>query len=290
MEELNLNKLTQSLHTPKPSPMKRAKPRVPKQLLDVSVIRRSSRVVDLSPRNYKEVPIETMGRAARTRSYSSGHSRRDLSDQIYASYEDREYATQRAEDLQSGLDQDIPNFVKPMLQSHVTGGFWMMMLLLKFPVFGFAEIGGLGANSNWGKELEKLALEAGFSRAKHYETSGGLMDGPDGYPLSYDEFIAQQSHAVQNLIGQSAMMNDSDLMILDNLDTANHLSAVISVRISKDKNKFDVRLRSSVLALFPSLCFRLLVLALAVIGSHPNGQTALDGFALELCVSIASWS
>ncbi|GFQ02168.1 2-phytyl-1 4-beta-naphthoquinone methyltransferase chloroplastic [Phtheirospermum japonicum] len=26
-----------------------------------------------------------------------------------------------------------------------------------------------------GKELEKLALEAGFSRAKHYETGGGLM-------------------------------------------------------------------------------------------------------------------
>ncbi|GFP84562.1 B3 domain-containing protein at3g19184 [Phtheirospermum japonicum] len=130
MEELNLNKLAQSLHTPKPSPMKRAKPRVPKQPLDVSVIRRSSRVADLPPRSYKEVPIEPMGRAARTRSYSygrysSGHSRRDLSDRIYASCEDREYATQRAEDLQSGLDQDIPNFVKPMLQSHVTGGFWL---------------------------------------------------------------------------------------------------------------------------------------------------------------------
>ncbi|GFP83461.1 translocase of chloroplast 159 chloroplastic [Phtheirospermum japonicum] len=145
-------------------------------------------------------------------------------------------------------------------------------------------------------------------------------DGPDGYPLSYDEFIAQQSQAVQQLIGQSAVMNDGDLMIPvsliendpfangekwrlnllflccsikilselssvvemdnrsdclkmffrycffesynycgydhgvlfeDNLDTANRLPAVISVRISKDKNKFDVRLRSSVLALFP---------------------------------------
>lgn len=26
-----------------------------------------------------------------------------------------------------------------------------------------------------GKELEKLALEVGFSKAKHYEVSGGLM-------------------------------------------------------------------------------------------------------------------
>lgn len=26
-----------------------------------------------------------------------------------------------------------------------------------------------------GKELEKLALEVGFSTAKHYEISGGLM-------------------------------------------------------------------------------------------------------------------
>ncbi|GFP99866.1 translocase of chloroplast 159 chloroplastic [Phtheirospermum japonicum] len=113
-----------------------------------------------------------------------------------------------------------------------------MMLLLEFPVFGFAEIEGMGANPNWGKELEKLSLEVGFSWAKHYETGGGLMDGPDGYPLSYDEFIAQQSQAVQQLIGQSAVMNDGDLMI------------------------------------------PLLVLALAVIGSHPNGHTALDGFAL----------
>ncbi|KAL3614199.1 hypothetical protein CASFOL_042273 [Castilleja foliolosa] len=126
MEELNLNKLAQSLHTPKPSPMKRVKPRVPKQALDLSMIRRSSRVADLPVRSYKEVPVEPMGRAGgRTRGYSSGHSRRDLSNRVYASDEDREYATQRAEDLQSGLDKDIPSFVKPMLQSHVTGGFWL---------------------------------------------------------------------------------------------------------------------------------------------------------------------
>ncbi|XP_011088274.1 B3 domain-containing protein At3g19184 isoform X2 [Sesamum indicum] len=116
MEELNLNKLAQALRTPSPSP--KVKPKVPKMPLDPSAIRRSSRVADLPPRSYKEVPIEPMGKP---RSYQ----RRDLLNRVYASYEDRQYAIQRAQELQSGLDQDIPSFVKPMLQSHVTGGFWL---------------------------------------------------------------------------------------------------------------------------------------------------------------------
>ncbi|KZV37446.1 hypothetical protein F511_24853 [Dorcoceras hygrometricum] len=121
MEELNLNKLAQHLRIQKPSPMKKVKPKVPKQSSDPSSVRRSSRVADMPARSYKEVPIEPMG--GRPRSY--GYRRRDLSNRVYASDEDREYAIQRAEDLQSGLDHDIPSFVKPMLQSHVTGGFWL---------------------------------------------------------------------------------------------------------------------------------------------------------------------
>ncbi|XP_051122652.1 B3 domain-containing protein At3g19184-like [Andrographis paniculata] len=120
MEELNLSKLAEALHTPKPSPMKKAKPKV-KRSLDVSAVRRSSRVADLPPRSYKEIPVEPMGRP-RPRSYGY---RRDLSNRVYADDEDRAYAIQRAEDLQAGLDQDIPSFVKPLLQSHVTGGFWL---------------------------------------------------------------------------------------------------------------------------------------------------------------------
>ncbi|KAL7118949.1 hypothetical protein ACP275_02G032800 [Erythranthe tilingii] len=123
MEELNLNKLSQALNTPKSSPMKKVKPRVPKQPLDLSAVRRSNRVADLPPRSYKEnLSVEPMGRA---RSYSSGR-RRDLSNRVYASDEDRAYAIERAEDLESRLDKDnMPVFVKPMLQSHVTGGFWL---------------------------------------------------------------------------------------------------------------------------------------------------------------------
>ncbi|KAG8368350.1 hypothetical protein BUALT_Bualt15G0036400 [Buddleja alternifolia] len=134
MEELNLNKLAQSLHTPKPSPvcikfkyiyiyiyvMKKVKPKVPKQPLDLFSVRRSSRVADMPPRSYKEVPIEPMGKP---RSFS--YKRRDLLNRVYAADEDRQYAIQRADDLRSGLDQDSPSFIKPMLQSHVTGGFWL---------------------------------------------------------------------------------------------------------------------------------------------------------------------
>ncbi|KAK6136877.1 hypothetical protein DH2020_029389 [Rehmannia glutinosa] len=59
MEELNLNKLAQAMHTPKPSPMKKVKPKVPKQPLDLSAVRRSSRVADLPPRTYKEgLPVQ----------------------------------------------------------------------------------------------------------------------------------------------------------------------------------------------------------------------------------------
>ncbi|KAK2991506.1 hypothetical protein RJ640_016541 [Escallonia rubra] len=70
--------------------------------------------------NPSPVPIEPMGRP---RSY--GFKRKDLSDRVYASDEDRAYAQERAEDNQIGLGSDFPSFVKPMLQSHVTGGFWL---------------------------------------------------------------------------------------------------------------------------------------------------------------------
>ncbi|XP_042007435.1 B3 domain-containing protein At3g19184-like [Salvia splendens] len=119
MEELNLNKLAKSLHTPKPSPMKKVNPKLPKQPLDPSSVRRSSRVADLPPKSYKEVSVfEGMGKP---RSYQ----RRDLLNRVYAGDEERQYAVQRAEDLHSSLGQDVPSFIKPMLQSHVTGGFWL---------------------------------------------------------------------------------------------------------------------------------------------------------------------
>ncbi|KAK3024512.1 hypothetical protein RJ639_043704 [Escallonia herrerae] len=124
MEQLKLTKLVMDLRSttanPNPSPRKKVKPRLPRQPLNLSAVRRSSRVADKPLPSYKEVPIEPMGRPR-----SCGFKRKDLSDRVYASDEDRAYAQEKAEDNQIGLGSDFPSFVKPMLQSHVTGGFWL---------------------------------------------------------------------------------------------------------------------------------------------------------------------
>lgn len=52
--------------------------------------------------------------------------KRDLLSRVYASDKDRQYALEKAKELQSGLASETPSFVKPMLQSHVTGGFWLV--------------------------------------------------------------------------------------------------------------------------------------------------------------------
>lgn len=54
------------------------------------------------------------------------NNRRDLSNRVYASEEARRDAIERAEDLESNLRNEFPSFIKPMLQSHVTGGFWLV--------------------------------------------------------------------------------------------------------------------------------------------------------------------
>nr|GEV23253.1 B3 domain-containing protein At3g19184-like [Tanacetum cinerariifolium] len=123
MAELKLTVLAQSLRTPstpKPSPMKKVN-RGPRKPVDLSAVRRSSRVADKPPQVYKEEPIEPLGSR---RSYG-GNRVRDLSGRVYASDEDREYALGRADELHSTLEPGFPSFVKTMLQSHVSGGFWL---------------------------------------------------------------------------------------------------------------------------------------------------------------------
>ncbi|KAH7523607.1 hypothetical protein FEM48_Zijuj06G0029900 [Ziziphus jujuba var. spinosa] len=121
MEALNLPKIAQSLRnslTPKPSPMKSVKkPRTLEK--EVVVVRRSSRVANLPAPVYKEVVIDRVLIPRRI----SKH--RDLSNRVYASDEARAAAIEIAEKLQSGLEPQYPNFIKSMLPSHVTGGFWL---------------------------------------------------------------------------------------------------------------------------------------------------------------------
>ncbi|XVF64021.1 hypothetical protein PTKIN_Ptkin09bG0134000 [Pterospermum kingtungense] len=120
MEALNLPQLSQALRTPsfKPSPKKQVKPRtVEKQLV---VVRRSGRVAKKPTPVYKEVLVEKVMIPRRV----SKH--RDLSNRVYASDEARAEALEKAEKLESGLEPDFPVFIKSMLQSHVTGGFWLV--------------------------------------------------------------------------------------------------------------------------------------------------------------------
>lgn len=48
---------------------------------------------------------------------------RDYANRVYASDEVRE----KAEKLMSGLESEYPAFIKSMLQSHVSGGFWLVI-------------------------------------------------------------------------------------------------------------------------------------------------------------------
>jgi len=51
---------------------------------------------------------------------------RDLSGRVYASDEARAYAIEKAQEVEAELGTTHPSFVKPMLQSHTTGGFWLV--------------------------------------------------------------------------------------------------------------------------------------------------------------------
>ncbi|XP_015938772.1 B3 domain-containing protein At5g42700 [Arachis duranensis] len=133
MEALNLPNLSQALHSSplskskshSPSPLKRVKSRtIEKQVV---VVRRSSRVANMPAPVYKEVVIDRVV-TPRSRRYGGSYDRyRDYSKRVYASDEARQEALDKADKIQSDLQSKShhPSFVKTMLQSHVTGGFWL---------------------------------------------------------------------------------------------------------------------------------------------------------------------
>lgn len=47
---------------------------------------------------------------------------------MYATDEARTHAITKAEELEEELGSRFPIFVKPMTQSHVTGGFWLVII------------------------------------------------------------------------------------------------------------------------------------------------------------------
>ncbi|GMN35206.1 hypothetical protein TIFTF001_005157 [Ficus carica] len=121
LEALNLPKLAQALRNSspsKPSSIKSSKkPRTPEK--QVVIVRRSGRVANKPAPIYKEVVFDRVVIPRRITRH------RDLSNRVYATDEARAEAMERAEKEVSGLEPEYPYFIKSMLPSHVSGGFWL---------------------------------------------------------------------------------------------------------------------------------------------------------------------
>lgn len=175
MEQLNLHKLAQSLKassspakSPKPSPVKRLKGRSEQ----VSPVRRSSRMADKPLPNYKEDALEPLRGGKRVYSYQ----RRDLLNRVYASSEERQYTIDQAEKLESNLGSELPCCIKPMLQSHVTGGFW-----LSLPLPFCKE--NLPDHDEWVTLVDE---EGNESETKYLATKNGLSGGWRGFAIDHE--------------------------------------------------------------------------------------------------------
>lgn len=124
LEDLNLVHLSQALQnlSPKSSPMKRAgKPRVmEKQMV---AVRLSARVASNPAPVYVEISLPRF--SSPRKSYGVAKTR-DFSNRVIATDDVREYAIEEAEKLNAKLDEEgFPTLIRPMLPSHVTGGFWL---------------------------------------------------------------------------------------------------------------------------------------------------------------------
>ncbi|MCO5602718.1 hypothetical protein L7F22_056855 [Adiantum nelumboides] len=125
LQDLGLTDLSKDLSssaaTAKRSPVR---PRaVTKEKVTIQ-LRRSTRNTGGGQPAFVEVEIDIRRRAHFDNTGGTRHYSR-LYERKYASEEARMSATKKAEDLKKMLPQTHASFVKPMLQSHVTGGFWL---------------------------------------------------------------------------------------------------------------------------------------------------------------------
>lgn len=103
--------------------MKRCGPRILHK--EVVEVRRSNRVAKIPAKEYNEAVTYECFEFERRIYKRSGNGTRDFSNRVYASDKERATAICKAEEVELGLGGDYPTFVKPMTQSHVTGGFWL---------------------------------------------------------------------------------------------------------------------------------------------------------------------
>ncbi|KAG8076966.1 hypothetical protein GUJ93_ZPchr0006g43744 [Zizania palustris] len=123
LEELRLHHLSAAVReaTTKPSPTKKRKTRASRDVAGDVPPRRSGRLASLPEQPKYRDEFHDFEKKIR-RSYGK---RRDLSNRVYATDEERAYAMDAAQELEEKIGSDHPIFIKPMLQSHVTGGFWL---------------------------------------------------------------------------------------------------------------------------------------------------------------------
>ncbi|XP_078165161.1 B3 domain-containing protein Os03g0184500-like isoform X2 [Carex rostrata] len=127
LEALNLHHLSFAIQKPQPPKTPPSiKQRRPKVDVEVTPTRRSGRLAKLQGANYLEVSekiMETPRRIIQVRS-----DRSYLINQPNISYEAKERALRTAQEIESQLDPTFPSFIRSMLHSHVTRGFWFGLI------------------------------------------------------------------------------------------------------------------------------------------------------------------
>ncbi|KAI4976134.1 hypothetical protein ZWY2020_049741 [Hordeum vulgare] len=180
LEELKLHHLSAAVReaaTPKPSPAKSVKrKRVPREDGEDAPVRRSGRVASLpeQPKYRFEDVFHVLEKKIRRGSRKTTSTRSDLINRVYATDVAREYAIAKAEELQAKLES--ASFVRPMTQSHVTGGFW---LSLPMPF----------CRKHLPKRDERLILEdeqGVESETLYLAPKNGLSAGWRGFAIQHD--------------------------------------------------------------------------------------------------------
>ncbi|KAL1198738.1 B3 domain-containing protein [Cardamine amara subsp. amara] len=178
MEALNLPKLSQNLNSVRTSPMKK-RPYLRTEEKQMVMVRRSSRLSNSSSTPvYREVSVQ------RVQIHRRGCAkRRDLSNRVYVSEEIREKTIFKAEKFQSDLGSDFPSFVKSMLQSHVSGGFWLGLPVHFCRSYLGKQDGVITLIDEEGDEFETVYL------ARKTGLSGGWMGFAVAHNLAYGDTL-----------------------------------------------------------------------------------------------------
>ncbi|XP_044978693.1 B3 domain-containing protein Os06g0194400-like [Hordeum vulgare subsp. vulgare] len=183
LEELHLHQL--SAAGPKPSPVRSEAKSVKRvRVRRDAQVRQSGRVASL-PKQPKyryedDCPTTLVEKKIRRRGSSM---RSDLINRVYATDEARRHANSMAEELLGKLVRGgigNPSFIKPMKQSHVTGGFWLGLPAQFCQKYLLGSDHTITLEDEEGEEYETryLALKTGLSAGwRKFALEHNLVDG-----------------------------------------------------------------------------------------------------------------